>query len=67
MNILLHINVLPDSSTEYLHGYNGLANFLGCSLSSAKRLRASGKIDEATIKTGRIILFDKSKLIELLK
>lgn len=66
--LLREINLVKDSpEPEYIQGMKSLASFLGCSQRQARRIKASGKIDAAIIQTGKTILIDKQRLIELLK
>ncbi|QOR74633.1 DUF3853 family protein [Cruoricaptor ignavus] len=50
----------------YCYGIDGLANHLHCSKRTAHRIKASGKINEAIIQVGHIILVDKKKVDVLL-
>ena len=50
----------------YIHGMKALADFLGCSLATAHRIKASGVIDDAIAQIGRKIIFDQEKVLRLL-
>ncbi|MDC8105031.1 DUF3853 family protein [Chryseobacterium sp. B21-037] len=51
---------------KYVYGLKGIAKLLGCSVSSAMRLKKSGKINEAIIQDGRKIIVDVQKTFVLL-
>ena len=55
------------SERTYLYGLKELAKFLGCSLSTAARLRKSGILEAATYRTDRILMFDKEMVLALLQ
>lgn len=50
---------------QYVYGLKGLAQLLGCSKSTASRLKTSGKIDEAITQVGGLIVIDAERAIEL--
>lgn len=52
---------------QLLNGIDGLAEYLHCSKSSACRLMRSGRINEATLRYGKIINFDKEKIKSALR
>ncbi|OCA69186.1 hypothetical protein BBI01_18245 [Chryseobacterium artocarpi] len=51
---------------KYVYGLKGIANLLGCSVSSATRLKRSGKINNAIVQDGRKIIVDVQKALSLL-
>lgn len=51
---------------EYSYGLKGLANLLGCSKTTAWKIKDSGKIDKAIKQVGRKIIIDNKKALELL-
>lgn len=53
--------------TKLLKGIKELAEFLGMSISSAQRLKATGFLIPATMQTGRTCLFDADKVLELIQ
>ena len=55
------------SERTYLYGLKELAKFLGCSQSTAARLRKSGILEAATYRTDRILMFDKEMVLALLQ
>lgn len=62
----------PESGTQekpkrYVYGLKGLQKLLGCSKTTASRLKQSGKIDEAITQVGAIIIIDADKALELAK
>ena len=47
-------------------GHNsGLADVFGCSVTTAQRIKSSGKIDRAITQTGRTIVIDAELALEL--
>lgn len=52
---------------KYVYGLKGIAKLFGCSVSSAMRLKHSGKINDAIIQDGRKIIVDVEKALSLLK
>lgn len=55
--------VLPDRKLVY--GIEGIAQLFGCSRTTASRIKASGRIDEAITQNGRVIVVDAEKALEL--
>ena len=51
----------------YVYGINGLAAILGCSRPTAQRIKSSGKLDGAISQTGRTIVVDVDKALELIR
>lgn len=51
---------------KYVYGLKGIAKLLGCSISSATRLKRSGKINNAIVQDGRKIIVDVQKALSLL-
>lgn len=47
------------------YGIAGIARIFNCSISTANRIKASGKIDKAISQRGRLIVIDADKAIEL--
>lgn len=58
---------LDTTPKKYIYGIRGIATLLDCSISSANRLKKSGKIDEAIIQDGRKIIVDSELALELMK
>lgn len=50
---------------QYVYGLKGIAKLFGCSVSSAMRLKKSGKINEALVQEGRKIIVDAEKALFL--
>lgn len=51
----------PQADTDkkkYVYGLKGLANLLGCSKTTASRLKSSGKIDKAITQVGALLIID---------
>lgn len=57
----------PTKGKNYVYGIRGIAKLLGCSQSSANRLKKSGIIDKAIIQNGRKIIVDSELALELIK
>lgn len=56
----------PDSEKRYLYSIQELATFLGVSYPTAHRLKST-ILRSAVYQTGRTILIDSDKVIELMK
>ncbi len=52
---------------NYVYGLKGLAALLGCSLSTAARIKKSGVLDAAIVQHGKIIVIDADLALDLLK
>lgn len=50
-----------------IYGIAGIAKLFNCSMTSANRIKASGKIDDAISQCGRIITVDADLALELMK
>ena len=50
-----------------IYGMSGLASLLGCSISTAQRIKHSGILDSAIAQHGRIIIIDADMALELMK
>ncbi len=57
---------IDSTKKEYEYGIVGLAKILGCSKTSAQRYKSSGIFDEAISQTGRSIVIDKQKVLEIM-
>lgn len=55
------------NSEDYAYGITGLMKLLGCGKTKAQQIKSSGIIDEAIIQTGKTIMIEKAKALELLK
>jgi len=47
-----------------VYGIQGIADLFGVSLSTAKRIKATGRLDSASLQYGRTIVLDADKAIE---
>jgi hypothetical protein len=54
-------------SPKLVYGLKGLADFLHQSITTAWRLKKSGKFDAAISQRGRCIITDTDKLLELMR
>ncbi len=70
MNSLTPKKEEPDEQVQqidkYSYGLSGLATLLGCSKTTAWKIKDSGKIDKAIRQVGRKIIVDNEKALELL-
>lgn len=48
-----------------VYGIGGIAQLFNCSLTTANRIKASGRIDKAIKQHGRIIVVDADRALEL--
>ena len=51
---------------EYVYGLKGLAKILGCSRTTASKIKNSGMIDDAISQVGKLIVIDKKKVLEII-
>ena len=56
-----------DSQNHLVYGLKGIADFLHQSVTTAWRLKKSGKFDAAISQRGRCIITDTDKLLELMR
>lgn len=58
---------MPKNTEErkYVYGLKGLMNLLGCSKTTASRLKQSGKLDAAITQCGSLIIIDAEKALQL--
>ncbi len=57
----------PAEEKRFVYGLKGLAKLLGCSKTTAARLKATGDYDEAITQIGALLLIDADKVLELAK
>lgn len=50
---------------RYVYGLKGLAKLLGCSKTTASRIKTSGKIDKAITQIGALLIIDADLALEL--
>ena len=56
----------PEQKPKNLeYGIAGIARIFNCSMATANRIKASGKIDKAITQTGRIIVIDVDRALQL--
>lgn len=53
------------TTKHYVYGLKGLARLLGCSKTTAARLKASGRIDEAVTQVGALLIIDADLALRL--
>ena len=56
---------IAPAGKRYVYGLNGIASLFGCSRTQAHRIKKSGKIDGAIKQTGRLIIVDAEKALNL--
>lgn len=52
---------------RFVYGLKGFAKLLGCSKTTAARLKATGNYDEAITQIGALLLIDADKVLEIAK
>ena len=57
----------PDMAKQYVYGIAGIASLFNCSKTTASRIKASGKIDEAISQSGRLITVNADLARELMR
>lgn len=55
------------SDKHFVYGLRGLARLLGCSKTTAARLKASGKYDEAITQIGALLIIDADEVLRIAK
>jgi hypothetical protein len=50
---------------RFVYGIAGIAQLFNCSMTTANRIKASGRIDKAISQSGRIIVVDADRALEL--
>ena len=74
MELLDAINITQQEQQEQpkmpekrlVYGIAGIAQLFNCSMTTANRIKASGRIDDAITQHGRIIVVDADKALVLL-
>lgn len=57
----------PEQKKRLVYGIAGIAQLFNCSMTTANRIKASGRIDDAITQHGRIIVVDADKALLLFK
>lgn|SRR5690554_4294202 len=67
VEVMTETNEIKNKPEEkrYVYGLAGIASIFGCSKTQAHRIKASGKIDAAIKQTGRLIIVDAEKALNL--
>ena len=55
------------SDKNFVYGLKGLAKLLGCSKTTAARVKATGDYDEAITQIGALLIIDADKVLEIAK
>ena len=59
------ITEAPEKAKRLVYGISGIAQLFNCSMTTANRIKASGRIDDAITQHGRIIVVDADKALVL--
>lgn len=70
MELLNTIKPTPQEAPKmpekrFVYGIAGIAQLFNCSMTTANRIKASGRIDRAIMQNGRIIVVDADLALEL--
>lgn len=55
----------PKEEKRLVYGIAGIAQIFNCSMTTANRIKASGRINDAITQHGRIIVVDANKALQL--
>ena len=55
----------PEQTKRLVYGISGIAQLFNCSMTTANRIKASGRIEDAITQHGRIIVVDADKALLL--
>lgn len=55
----------PKEEKRLVYGISGIAQIFNCSMTTANRIKASGRINDAITQHGRIIVVDANKALQL--
>ena len=55
------------ASKRFVYGIAGIAQLFNCSMTTANRIKASGKINKAISQSGRMITIDAELALQLMK
>lgn len=64
-NTEVKASIADKPEKQYVYGIAGIARLFGCSIPTANRIKASGKIDKALKQIGRKIVVDAELALEL--
>ena len=53
--------------SKYAYGIKGICEIFGCSKPTAQRMKKSGVLNDAIIQSGRTIVIDRQKALDLVK
>lgn len=59
------VEKVPEQTKRLVYGISGIAQLFNCSMTTANRIKASGRIDDAITQHGRIIVVDADKALLL--
>ncbi len=61
------VNNTPTPQKRLVYGIAGIAQIFNCSMTTANRIKKSGKIDKAISQHGRMIVIDVDLALELMQ
>ena len=61
------VDNMPTKERRLVYGIPGIAQIFNCSMTTAKRIKASGKISRAITQHGRMIVVDADMALDLMK
>lgn len=64
-NTEVKASIVDKPEKQYVYGIAGIARLFACSIPTANRIKASGKIDKALKQIGRKIVVDAELALEL--
>ncbi|MCM1162727.1 MAG: DUF3853 family protein [Muribaculaceae bacterium] len=56
-----------NNGNKYAYGIKGICEIFGCSKPTAHRMKKSGVLNDAIIQSGRTIVIDRQKALDLVK
>ena len=59
------MELMSSKQKQYVYGIEGISSLFNCSIPTANRIKASGKIDKAIKQIGRKIIVDAELALEL--
>ena len=59
------VEQVPEQTKRLVYGISGIAQLFNCSMTTANRIKACGRIDKAISQHGRIIVVDAEKALVL--
>ena len=66
LQMVVH-DFMPTKEKRLVYGISGIAQIFNCSMTTANRIKASGKINRAISQCGRMITVDADLALELMR